>query len=109
MIRARMICATRRSEKIDNTAQMTMTPQLMAAIAPLLVTWLAALTSAWLWNAAPSAVSMNGVNVAAKWALADSTQVNTTAMAKPATEPATGDTMRDRNTYSPPARGMAAS
>ena len=73
----------------------------------MLVTWLAALAIELLLKAAPSATSMNGANVATKWALAASTQVNTTAIAMPAIEPAVGDTIRDRNTYSPPARGTA--
>ncbi len=51
---------------------------------------------------------MNGVYAAKKWALAASTYVNTTARPMPAIEPATGETMRDRNTYSPPARGIAS-
>ena len=35
--------------------------------------------------------------------------MNTTAMPMPAIDPAAGETTRERNTYSPPARGIASS
>ena len=56
-----MICATRLSEKNENAATTSITPTLIAAIAPLLPTWLAAFAMPWLENASPRPVSMNGV------------------------------------------------
>ena len=105
----RMICASRLREKKDASPTTTMTPQLIRTMARLVVMWLPAFAMDELLKAEPSALSMNGLNVATKWAFAARTYVNTTAMPMPATDPVTGETMRERYTYSPPARGIASS
>ena len=72
-ISQKMIRATILTENSDSAATISMTTTLSQAMAMLLVRWLPALATAVLWNAAPSPLSMNGVNCAAKCALVDST------------------------------------
>src|SRR6266571_2615076 len=82
---------------------------LIVATAPWLVTFPAASLMAELLKAAPSEVSMKGVYVAVKFAFAARMYVNAMQMLMPAMAPSAGEMMRERYTYSPPARGIASS
>jgi len=95
MIRPKMILATIFTLKSDSAATISMMTMLRIAMEPLLVRCVPALAIAVLLNAAPRPLSMNGVNCAAKCALVESTCVKTTAMPRPATDPAAGDTALD--------------
>src|SRR5579875_798499 len=72
-IKLMMTRATSLTEAIESSATTTMTSRLIRKTAVSLVTEPAALASAAEWNAAPSPLSMNGVNWAAKCALVDRT------------------------------------
>ena len=80
-------------ETAPTTSSMT---TLIAATAPWLVTLFAASLIAELLKAAPSAVSMNGVYAAVKFAFAARMYVNAMQMPMPAIAPSAGEMMRER-------------
>ncbi len=70
-ISQKMIRAMIFTRNSDSAATISISTMLSQAIEPLLLRWFPAFAMAVLWKAAPSPVSMNGVNCAAKCALVD--------------------------------------
>src|SRR5712691_10532216 len=105
--RTRITCASRRIDTRDTAPTTRSMTTLIVATAPWLVTLPAASLMAELFNAAPRAVSMNGVYAAVKLAFAARMYVKAMQIEIPAIAPRAGEMMRERYTYSPPARGIA--